>query len=102
MSEKNYIKVFDEYNQMWTDDREYNIMFIKRVENYINDKLRMLGWVSLNEVYDLLGFPRELEAQVVGWKISNVNDCINYIQFEVFNKGDSDIEIVFLNVVKLL
>lgn len=77
-------------------------MMVRQAEIYINDKLRITGWVSLNEVYETLGFPRELEAQIVGWKISNVNDYQHYVEFGIFPQEEFDIKIVFLNMVKLL
>ena len=99
---KKYSKIFDRNCSPWTNDQDYNIMVIKCMERHVNDKLRILGWISLNEVYDLLGFPRELEAQNVGWKISDIYDRNQYAKFEIYMETDSIIRIVFLNVVKLL
>lgn len=102
MIEKIYIKMFDKNNPKWCDNRGRNVWTVKNAEDYINDRLRILGWVSLNDVYDLLGFQRELEAQVIGWKISDVSDYEHYVMFETFPNGESDIEIIFRNMVKLL
>ena len=67
----------------------------------MNDRLITLGWISLNEVYDLLGFPRELEAQVLGWKFTGKKDG-ELIEFETIEESGSRIRIIFKNIVKLI
>ena len=103
MLEKFEIAVYDEGCMDWTADKRYNVMHIRYTETYLNDLLRHRGWVSLNEVYDTLGMPRVLEAQVVGWKISDVLNGNNCIKFE-FDETDDDPNIVikFKNMVTLL
>lgn len=94
-------KIFDENCISWSRDTRHNMMFITHNVIYANDRLRILGWISLNEVYDLLGFPRELEAQIIGWKFTGEkdNECI---EIETIEEQDSSIKIMFKNIVKLL
>lgn len=94
-------KIFDENCIGWSRDTRHNMMFITHNIIYANDRLRILGWISLNEVYDLLGFPRELEAQVIGWKFTGEkdNECI---EIETIEEQESSIKIIFKNIVKLL
>lgn len=96
-----YEKTFDESCAGWSNDTKVNLMFIKCNLQWMNDRLRILGWVSLNEVYDALGFPRELEAQVLGWKYTGKKDG-ELIEFETIEESGSKIKIVFKNIVKLL
>lgn len=59
----------------------------------------------MNEVYDSLGLgmPRVLEAQVVGWKISDVLNGNNCVKFELEETdNNSNIVIKFKNMITLL
>lgn len=76
-------------------------MFINSNLCWMNERLEILGWISLNEVYESLGFPRELEAQVLGWKITDKKDR-GFIEFETIEESGSRIKIIFKNIVKLL
>ncbi len=51
----------------WTNDSATNLFFLKERQNWANDKLHAYGWLSLNDVYDMLGFDRIPEGQVLGW-----------------------------------
>lgn len=51
----------------WKNDSASNLFFLKSQQNYANDLLHVRGWVSLNEVYEMLGFDRIPEGQVIGW-----------------------------------
>lgn len=81
-----YAIVFDESNQNWQRDAEYNKMFLVKVERYMNDRLRLNGYVFLNDVYDQIGHPRTKAGQVVGWVYDEerpVGD--NFISFGIFD-----------------
>lgn len=96
-----YEKLFDDSCVGWSRDTKYNMMFITSQLYYANDLLRARGWMSLNEIYDLFGFPQELEAQVIGWKFTGEkdNECI---EIETIEEQGSGIKIIFKNIVKLL
>lgn len=51
----------------WKNDSASNLFFLKSQQNYANDLLHVRGWVSLNDVYEMLGFDRIPEGQVIGW-----------------------------------
>lgn len=83
-----YARFFDEHSPNWSRTPAYNQMFIRCQQNYANDLLRARGHLFLNEVYDMLGLPRSMEGQVVGWVLGNregVGD--EYVDFGVF-EGD--------------
>lgn len=57
-------------------DPDINAMFLRTVQNYLNDKLKIQGHVFLNEVFDELGLTRTSQGQLVGWLFSNGNDVV--------------------------
>lgn len=77
-----YARFFDETSNEWNRFPEYNRIFLRSQQNYMNDKLNAKGHVFLNEVYDALGIERSRAGAVVGWILSKDGD--NYIDFGVF------------------
>lgn len=63
-------RMFDDKSSRWTVNTEMNIFFLKSQERYCNDRLSVKGHLFLNEVFDMLGFPRTSEGAVVGWDIT--------------------------------
>ncbi len=51
----------------WEANSDYNFMFLRNVENYLNDLLNSRGHVFMNEALDALGMKRTKEGSVVGW-----------------------------------
>lgn len=64
------VAVFDDRSPGWTMNPEYNLIFLYQQQTYANDKLRVKGYVFLNEVYDMLGLPRTKLGQIYGWVYS--------------------------------
>ena len=62
-----YARIFDEYSPQWQKDPEQNLFFLRRSQDYWNDRLRAKGHVFLNEIWDHLGLPRTDEGAVIGW-----------------------------------
>ena len=89
-----YARFFDETSTSWQREPEYNLMFLKAQQDYVNDLLRIRGHVFLNEVYDRLGLKKSLAGQSVGWVRGKGGD--NYIDFGMF-RGDTDTKIDFVN-----
>ena len=82
-----YAKIFDESNMNFERDSEINVNFLTAQQRFANDKLHARGHLFLNEVYDMLGFPRTKAGQVVGWIWDKKNEGLgdNYIDFGIFN-----------------
>jgi hypothetical protein len=62
-----YCAFFDETCAGWQKDAASNKFFLLRQQDYLNEKLKMRGYLFLNEAYEALGIPRTKAGQVVGW-----------------------------------
>ena len=78
-----YARFFDELSSSWNPEPEYNNLFLRCQQNYVNDLLNARGHVFLNEVYDRLGIPRSKAGAVVGWTLHGEGD--GYIDFGIFD-----------------
>lgn len=81
-----FAKFFDASCNGWSKDPELNLYFLKKQEDYANDRLRRIGHLFLNEVYDMLGIERTALGQCVGW-IYNEKEPIgdNFVDFGIYN-----------------
>ena len=83
-----------EGNTGYTKNAELNKVFLIQQQNYANDKLKMNGILTLNEVYDMLGIPRTKAGQVVGWfydeKDPNHDNFVDFGIFDVTKEGSRD------------
>ena len=86
-----YARYFDSRNPAWNKDVEFNKMFLVQQQTYANAALVNKKYLFLNDVYDMLGFPRTKAGQVVGW-VYDENNAIgdNYIDFGIFNEDNTD------------
>jgi hypothetical protein len=81
-----YARYYDESCSGWTNDPEYNLMFLKAQQQYANDKLIAQGYLFLNDVYDMLGIPRSKAGQIVGWVYDPKNPMgDNYVDFGMYD-----------------
>lgn len=81
-----YARCFDDGCTGWSKDAEYNLMFLKRQQQYATDKLRAQGYLFLNDVYDMLGFQRSKAGQIVGWVYDEKNPIgDNYVDFGIYD-----------------
>lgn len=89
-----YARFFDETSPYWTKDSEYNLFFLRAQQNHANELLRSrynrdegrIGYLFLNEVYEMLGLPKTAAGQIVGWVYKENNiDGDNYVDFGIYN-----------------
>ena len=81
-----YSVVFCEGNAGWTKSAELNKVFLIQQQNWANDKLRLRGYLTLNEVYEMIGAPTTAYGQIAGWvytEDSSVGD--NFVDFGIFD-----------------
>ena len=82
----NYARFYDDGCKGWTKDPELNLVFLKQMQQYANDRLRARGHLFLNEVYDMLGIPHSSAGQIVGWIYDEDNpNGDNYVDFGIYD-----------------
>lgn len=71
----------------WEPNMEYNMFFLNLQQRIANDQLRAHGFLFLNDVYQMLGFPKTRAGQAVGWVYDQENadkyKNDNYIDFRI-------------------
>lgn len=81
-----YSRYFDSRSAYFVENPQYNQMFLKAQQSYANQLLQSRGHLFLNEVYDMLGFDRCAEGQVLGWIYDKHNpDKQGHVDFGIFN-----------------
>ena len=87
-----YSRFFDETCMGWTKDREYNLMFLNRIQSQMNRTLTERGYVYLNEVYEALGLDKTPAGHVVGWIYDESPNWHgdNFIDFGIWDLHDPD------------
>ena len=87
LEEDNYTRFFDENNRLWMKDNVMNMFILNDQRKYIYDLLATRGYLFLNEVYDMLGFSRTKNGQLVGWTYKEgmaVGDI-----YTIYRRGES-------------
>lgn len=81
-----YSVVFDDGNLGWTKNAELNKVFLIQQQNYANDKLKAKGFLTLNEVYEMIGAKQTSFGQIAGWvwtEDGTIGD--NFVDFGIFD-----------------
>ena len=89
-----YARVFDECNPEWKDDPERNLYFLNAQQRYANDRLKARGYLSLNDVYEMLGFELTDAGVHVGWvyRPDGNDEGDNYIEFGIFDVNKAPVK----------
>lgn len=81
-----YARFFDEACPGWSKDPEYNLTFLKRQQNFANEKLQTNGFLFLNDVYEMIGIPKTKAGQIVGWIYDEKNPIgDNFVDFGIYD-----------------
>lgn len=81
-----HAKFYDDGCTGWCKDPEHNLMFLRRQQDYANERLQSKGYLFLNDVYDMLGIPKTQAGQVVGWIYNEKNPTgANYVDFGIYD-----------------
>ena len=83
-----YGRWFDEVSREWVKTPEFNLVFLLKTQEHVNDLLVARKHVFLNEVYDRLGFERTGAGAVVGWVFGD-KGMDNHIDFGIFHERNS-------------
>lgn len=57
-----------EGSTQWSPVHDYNLSFLKMKEAHFNDRLAVNGFVTINDVYEELGFPATEAGMICGWR----------------------------------
>lgn len=81
-----YMRYFTKSNPEWKSTDELNTFFFGCMERIADDKLRRMGnggFITLNEVYNMLNFKETPMGMVVGWRYDKDNPTgDNYVNFK--------------------
>ena len=81
-----YARFYDDGCAGWTKNPEYNLIFLKQQQNWANEKLKANGRLFLNEVYEMLGIPKTVIGQRVGWVYDEDNPVgDNFVDFGIYD-----------------
>lgn len=86
-----YARWFDKDNNNWNEpsQQEYNWLFLRNQQNWVNDMLKARGHVFLNEVYSCLGLSHTSAGAAVGWVYDRNNENgDNFIDFGCWDQKD--------------
>lgn len=88
-----YARFFDEANTgEWDKASDYNHMFLTCQQNQANEKLRVRGYLFLNEVYRMLGLAETPTGAICGWILpehsGEEEDGDSYVEFIIHDGRD--------------
>lgn len=83
--------LFDRTNPNWNPNLEYNVVYLRAVQNYMNDCYRARGHLFLNEIYDHMGMPRTGAGAVLGWVYGESENVL--LDFEAYKDGSGTIAV---------
>lgn len=84
-----YARFFDASCPGFTKSPEYNLMFLKRQQDWANEKLQKQGYLFLNDVYEMLGMQKAPYGQIVGWVYDEKNPKgDNYVDFGIYDANN--------------
>ena len=90
-------RIWYEGNPGWTKDPVYNLKYLKLQQAQASKRLELQGYLFLNDVYEMLGFPKTADGQVLGWiydKAHPVGD--NFVDFGIYDIHNNQ-KIKFVN-----
>lgn len=81
-----FARFFDDGCTGWDKNPEFSLTFLKRQQNWANDKLQRQGYLFINDVYEMLGIPKCPGGQVVGWIYDEKNPIgDNFVDFGIYD-----------------
>lgn len=104
-----YSRFYDQGCSGWSRDASANLIYLKNAQAYFNDRLRLRGYVFLNEVYEYLNYPPIQEGQYVGWYYDpsdeTLHNCVDFGIYDIHNvekrdfvNGREDVVILDFNI----
>ncbi len=86
-----FTRCFDETCTGWCRNAEINLAYLIGQQSFVNERLQSRGYMSVNDVYEALGFQKTGIGQCIGWVYDEKNpDVANYIDFGIHDLRDPD------------
>jgi hypothetical protein len=77
---------------------EYNWLFLRTQQNWLNDMLRARGYLTLNEAYRALGLAETSAGAVVGWVFDRNNETgDNFVDLGCWDQEQDNLPLAFTN-----
>ena len=83
-------RVFDESCLGWCSDRVQTIWYLQQRRNEAQTLFENQGFLFLNDVYKMLGYPLTQAGQILGW-LKNSENGDGYISFGIENIDDENV-----------
>lgn len=84
-----YSVFFDDGNIGWSKNPELNKVFLIQQQEAANFRLKTEGFLSLNDVYKMIGAPLTYYGQIAGWVYSDDPDSgDNFVRFGLFDNDN--------------
>ena len=69
------------------------MLTLKSIQSHMNDKLRVYGHVTVNEVYEMLGICKISNGDEVGWTYDEEHPAgDNFVDFGLYEGGDLNLD----------
>lgn len=81
-----YSRLFYEGNPGWDNDPRFTRMYLLSQLKYANTLLKKRGYLTLNEVYKMLGFSLIPDGQIMGWFYDEEHP--NTVDFGILDTND--------------
>lgn len=81
-----YSRLFYEGNPGWDNDPRFTRMYLLSQLKYANTLLKKRGYLTLNEVYKMLGFSLIPDGQIMGWFYDDEHP--NTVDFGILDTND--------------
>jgi len=83
-----YARVYSKAtSRYWTEDGNWNTAFIKSKLMFLNDRLRIYGYVMLNDAYDELGLEKTTAGSIVGWTRDRGDGFVSFGPWSGYDHG---------------
>lgn len=88
-------KYGEDTSRNWSSNQDVNALFLRTVQNFLNDKLEARGFVFLNDVFNELGMRLTSQGAISGWLKSRGNS-IQFVSPEPEIDEDGTITLIFV------
>lgn len=81
-----FARFFDDSCAGWDPNPQYSLMFLRQQQDWANEVLKTRGYLTINEVYEMLGIPKcGGVGQIHGWVYDEKNPIgDNYVDFGIY------------------